>query len=165
MSNSIHGKMPTSDSSKNIIFLTPLPWKRLKIFGQIAHFFGNGEPGRHRFFQKPERYFDYFTRLLNQPGISLSGDITPSYGCLYSSTLRWVVDEFEQRGIRTCAVFILRDPVERFLSQQRMKLKAGHMNQNEMPTAPVSRPETSRTRQPTQQPSGNTVSPRSCLQP
>ena len=83
---------------------------------------------RHRFFQKPKRYFDYFTHLLNQPGISLSGDITPSYGCLSSSTLRWVVDEFEQRGIRTCAVFILRDPVERFLSQQRMKLrKAGQL--------------------------------------
>ena len=83
---------------------------------------------RHRFFQRPERYFDYFADLLNKPDISLSGDITPSYGCLSSSTLRWVIDEFEQRGVRTCAVLILRDPVERFLSQQRMKLrKAGRL--------------------------------------
>ena len=81
---------------------------------------------RNRFFQKQERYFDYFTKLLSPPGIILSGDITPSYGCLSSSTFRWVIDEFQQRGVRTCAVLILRDPVERFLSQQRMKLrKAG----------------------------------------
>lgn len=83
---------------------------------------------RHRFLKQPDRYFDYFTHLLNQTSINLSGDITPSYGCLSSSTLSWVINKFQQRGIRTCAVLILRDPVERFLSQQRMKLrKAGEL--------------------------------------
>ena len=105
----------TLDSFANFRPIHPFPWKWRTW-------------RRHRFFQRPERYFDYFADLLNQPDISLSGDITPSYGCLSSSTLRWVIDEFEQRGVRTCAVLILRDPVERFLSQQRMKLrKAGRL--------------------------------------
>ena len=105
----------TLDAFANFQPVRPFPWK-WRTFR------------RHRFFQRPERYFDYFADLLNQPDISLSGDITPSYGCLSSSTLRWVIDEFEQRGVRTCAVLILRDPVERFLSQQRMKLrKAGRL--------------------------------------
>ena len=30
---------------------------------------------RNRFFQKPERYFDYFTKLLSKPGVTLCGDI------------------------------------------------------------------------------------------
>ena len=105
----------TLDSFANFRPIHPFPW-RWRTWR------------RHRFFQRPERYFDYFADLLNKPDISLSGDITPSYGCLSSSTLRWVIDEFEQRGVRTCAVLILRDPVERFLSQQRMKLrKAGRL--------------------------------------
>tara|TARA_B100000900_G_scaffold45608_1_gene33904 strand:+ start:520 stop:1377 length:858 start_codon:yes stop_codon:yes gene_type:complete len=105
----------TLDAFANFQPVRPFPWK-WRTFR------------RHRFFQRPERYFDYFADLLNKPDISLSGDITPSYGCLSSSTLRWVIDEFEQRGVRTCAVLILRDPVERFLSQQRMKLrKAGRL--------------------------------------
>ena len=78
---------------------------------------------RGRFFQDPKRYFDYFTRLLNRPGCRLSGDITPSYGCLSAETLRWIRDAFKHRSIRTCPVFILRDPIERLLSQQRMQLR------------------------------------------
>tara|TARA_B100001939_G_scaffold337955_1_gene342964 strand:- start:248 stop:1090 length:843 start_codon:yes stop_codon:yes gene_type:complete len=84
---------------------------------------------RERFFREPKRYFDYFTRLLNQRKCSVSGDITPSYSCLSSNTMRWIQGEFTQRNIRTCSVFIMRDPVERLLSQQRMQLrKKGKLN-------------------------------------
>ena len=78
---------------------------------------------RERFFQDPNRYFDYFTGLLSRPGCRLSGDITPSYACLSADTLQWIGDAFKERSIRTCPVFILRDPIERLLSQQRMQLR------------------------------------------
>lgn len=78
---------------------------------------------RRRFIRNTDRYFDYFAKLLSNPSIKLTGDITPSYGCLSADTFRWVRDQFDQRGITTRIVFLLRDPVERVLSQQRMKLK------------------------------------------
>ena len=84
---------------------------------------------RKRFLNKPDRYFNYFSSLLKRDSIRLSGDITPSYGCLSASTLQWVRDEFAQRGVSTRIVFLMRDPVERILSQQRMQLrKRGDLN-------------------------------------
>ena len=78
---------------------------------------------RERFFREPNRYFDYFAGLLNQRNCLVTGDITPSYACLRGGTMQWIQEEFQQRNIRTCSVFILRDPIERLLSQQRMKLR------------------------------------------
>ena len=78
---------------------------------------------RYRFLKQSDRYFDYFDDLLKKPKIKLTGDITPSYGCLSAETLRWVREQFHERDIATKVVFILRDPVERVLSQQRIKLR------------------------------------------
>lgn len=78
---------------------------------------------RQRFFAEPNRYFDYFAGLLRRSGCRLSGDITPSYACLKPDTLQWIRGAFQDRAIRTCPVFILRDPIERLLSQQRMQLR------------------------------------------
>ena len=78
---------------------------------------------RKRFLQDSNRYFDYFSHLLSNPAIKLTGDITPSYSCLSAETLAWARDQLFKRGITTRVVFLLRDPVERILSQQRMKLR------------------------------------------
>jgi len=78
---------------------------------------------RKRFLQDSNRYFDYFSHLLSKPAIKLTGDITPSYSCLSAETLAWARDQLFKRGITTRVVFLLRDPVERILSQQRMKLR------------------------------------------
>ncbi|WP_413441936.1 sulfotransferase family protein [Synechococcus sp. MIT S1220] len=78
---------------------------------------------RYRFLEKPDRYFNYFSKILSRSDIKLTGDITPSYSCLKKETLFWTRDQFLKRGITTKAVFIMRDPVERILSQQRMKLR------------------------------------------
>ena len=78
---------------------------------------------RKRFLQDSNRYFDYFNHLLCKPGIKLTGDITPSYSCLSAETLAWARDQLSKRGVNTRVVFLLRDPVERILSQQRMKLR------------------------------------------
>ena len=78
---------------------------------------------RKRFLQDSNRYFNYFNHLLSEPAVQLTGDITPSYSCLSAETLAWARDQLSKRGITTRVVFLLRDPVERILSQQRMQLR------------------------------------------
>ena len=87
---------------------TPLKWRTWR---------------RARFIEQPERYFDYFTSRLKPSHIRLTGDITPSYAGLEAKSYQRIKQAFAQRGVRTRAVFIMRDPVERFLSQQRMQLR------------------------------------------
>ena len=78
---------------------------------------------RNRFIKKPERYFNYFAEKLKRKDILLTGDITPSYACLTPSTYQFIRSEFEKRNILTRVVFLMRDPTERYLSQQRMQLR------------------------------------------
>ena len=78
---------------------------------------------RARFIANPERYFDYFASRLKPAKIRLTGDITPSYAGLSAESYRRIQQAFAQRSVKTRAVFIMRDPVERFLSQQRMQLR------------------------------------------
>ena len=87
---------------------TPLKWRTWR---------------RARFIQQPELYFDYFASRLKPPRIRLTGDITPSYAGLSAQSFRSIKDAFKERGVQMRAVFIMRDPVERFLSQQRMRLR------------------------------------------
>ncbi|MDC3044192.1 sulfotransferase family protein [bacterium] len=78
---------------------------------------------RAQFIARPERYFDYFAARLKPARIRLTGDITPSYAGLSAESYQRIQQGFAQRGVKTRAVFIMRDPVERFLSQQRMQLR------------------------------------------
>ena len=83
---------------------------------------------RQRFFADPRRYYDYFTWLLQRPrrpgrAVCLTGDITPSYALLSSETFLGIHKQFQQRGVPVRPVFLLRDPIERIISSQRMKLR------------------------------------------
>ena len=78
---------------------------------------------RQRFIAQPQRYFDYFASLLRRPGIQLTGDITPSYSALSPHTLQEILANFEQREISVRPVFLMRDPIERIISYQRMQLR------------------------------------------
>jgi len=78
---------------------------------------------RQSFFKDTGRYYDYFYNLLSKPHINLTGDITPSYSCLSANTLTTIKREFTQRGIPIRPVFLMRDPIERVISSQRMKLR------------------------------------------
>ena len=83
---------------------------------------------RQWFIQNPNRYTDYFSWLLTRPRfrggqIRLTGDITPSYAALNAETLGEIKTNFEQRGIPVKPVFLMRDPLERLISSQRMKLR------------------------------------------
>lgn len=84
---------------------------------------------RQRFFKDPNRYYNYFARLLSHAQIKVTGDITPSYCSLRSITLKTILSEFKARQIDVRPVFLMRDPVERILSSMRMKLrKEGRLN-------------------------------------
>lgn len=83
---------------------------------------------RQWFIHHPEHYTDYFAWLLKRPRlrgaqISLTGDITPSYALLDADTLKATKVSFAQRGIPVKPVFLMRDPIERIISSQRMKLR------------------------------------------
>jgi len=83
---------------------------------------------RQWFIRNPKRYTDYFAWLLKRPRfrgnqIRLTGDITPSYALLSAETLGEIKTNFEQRGIPVKPVFLMRDPLERLISSQRMKLR------------------------------------------
>ena len=83
---------------------------------------------RQWFIRNPKHYTDYFAWLLKRPRfrgnqIRLTGDITPSYALLSAETLGEIKTNFEQRGIPVKPVFLMRDPLERLISSQRMKLR------------------------------------------
>ena len=83
---------------------------------------------RQWFIHNPEHYTEYFQWLLTRPRlrgaqIQLTGDITPSYALLSADTLKGINTSFQARGIPVKPVFLMRDPIERLISSQRMKLR------------------------------------------
>lgn len=70
----------------------------------------------------PELYFDYFAGLAQRRGpVRATGDLTPDYAMLSAERMRDIAARFDRRGLRTVAVFLMRDPVERIYSHIRMK--------------------------------------------
>ena len=83
---------------------------------------------RQWFIHHPRHYTEYFNWLLKRPRlretqIRLTGDITPSYALLSAGTLKEIKTNFHERGIPVKPVFLMRDPIERLISSQRMKLR------------------------------------------
>ena len=70
----------------------------------------------------PDRYFDYFSNLLEHEH-HFSADFSPSYSALNSDTLLTFRQNFRQRGVKTKAIFVMREPVCRLESAIRMKMK------------------------------------------
>lgn len=71
------------------------------------------------------RYFSYLEGLLDRPGKSLTGDITPAYAGLSDDIMLNIRDGFMSLGIGVKSVFIMRDPVERHVPAARMNLRKG----------------------------------------
>ena len=78
---------------------------------------------RRRFLIDPQSYTAFFSSRLQQHNICLTGDMTPSYSMLSAKTLRCVADPFKHLGIAVRPVFLMRDPIERIISSQRMWLR------------------------------------------
>lgn len=66
------------------------------------------------------RYFDYFEHILSKSDVHLTGDFTPVYSLLSEKRLAEIKRRFEQRGIQVKVIFLMRDPVERIWSAERM---------------------------------------------
>ena len=74
--------------------------------------------------ENPSLYPDYFINLAqSRPGVTLVGDITPSYALLGAEQLQTVKRAMEVAGFVVKPVFILRDPVTRMESAYRMMLR------------------------------------------
>lgn len=87
----------------------------------LRAFLSEGRARQRGIFQAfPITYFRYFERLLANPGLRITGDITPSYSGLAEPRVRQIRDEFAARGIRCKALFMMRDPLERCWSAVRM---------------------------------------------
>ena len=72
----------------------------------------------------PTFYYDYFAGLLTtRREARVTADVTPAYGMLSSGRLDEIRTEFAARGIRTVSIFLMRDPVDRVLSQIRMQVR------------------------------------------
>lgn len=90
---------------------------------------GMSEPAhylRWRLQNDRSQYFAYFEKLLAQPGITMTGDITPSYAALPAPLLAKIKDGFEASGTKVKVLFSMRDPVARIRSQYRMDLDKGN---------------------------------------
>lgn len=98
------------------------PRRRKRIFEWISSFGPASEKNlRAKFRRNKNIYFRYFTKLVHQsPKISITGDITPSYSALPPEKLREIKLNLEQRGFRVVVFFLMRDPVERCISSNRM---------------------------------------------
>jgi hypothetical protein len=76
---------------------------------------------RAAFWAAPELYFDYFESLLKRSdSVVLAADITPSYAALSPERYASIRREFATRGVEVRVVFLMRDPVERIWSAERM---------------------------------------------
>lgn len=99
-------------------------WMRRKIEAeaQTTSEDGVGSPThRLRLADDLDAYADYLAGLLDAPGVLATADITPSYALLRAETVVAVREAMAARGVRTVAVFLMRDPVERLWSQVRMR--------------------------------------------
>lgn len=65
-------------------------------------------------------YFDYFEYILLKGNTYVTGDFTPEHCLLSSQRLDEIKNEFNARGIKVKVIFLMRDPVERIWSAQRM---------------------------------------------
>lgn len=74
-----------------------------------------------------EEYFNYFAKILANPKVCRSGDVTPSYAALPENTIRKIKYGFDIRNINTRAIFSMRDPVARIRSHFNMNQQKGYI--------------------------------------
>ncbi len=121
-------------------YRAPEPSMLGKLRSRAKTALGAPEPARHlrwRLQRDEGAYFDYFTVLLNAPGICRTGDITPSYSALPAEVLARLKSGFESRGITVKLLFSMRDPVDRIRSQLRMEMEKGRLPQSDQNEAPL----------------------------
>jgi len=99
---------------------TPGRKKRLKNY--LDSFFRTDSLSiRHKFRRNHKHYFSYFRKLVDGSSqVFITGDITPSYAALPVKVLRYIKSQLEKNGFRVRVIFLMRDPVARCISANRM---------------------------------------------
>jgi hypothetical protein len=98
--------------------------ERLETSEQLLVSPGNKNGGTFKlldFLYDYDNYFDYFNGLYIKDSITLTGDITPAYSGLSSNVFQTIRDGFMARGVTVKVIFLMRDPVERFISNYQMQ--------------------------------------------
>lgn len=85
-----------------------------------------GESIRARLQRNPDAYFQFFKTILETPGISVTGDITPAYSGLTVESLERIKCEFTKYNITTGVLFFMRDPVARCVSAVQMNRRKSY---------------------------------------
>lgn len=91
-------------------------------------------------------YASYFRGLI-EGQITLTGDISPSYSYLSSRSLQNIKNLLEGYGFNVKVIFLLRDPVERIWSAQRMIIRNNKRKQTDVETMIQKLPKFSRLNQ------------------
>jgi hypothetical protein len=79
---------------------------------------------RHKFRRNHRHYFSYFQKLTDQTKQPyLTGDITPSYAGLSVKVLKNIKSGLEKSGFNVKVMFLMREPVARCISANRMYSK------------------------------------------
>lgn len=121
-------------------YRTPEPSFLGKLRARTKVALGAPEPAAHlrwRLQRSDNAYFDYFAGILAQPGVTRTGDITPSYSALSPETLTRIRDGFATRSIPVKVLFSMRDPVDRLRSHLRMEMEKGRRTQSAENDAPL----------------------------
>ena len=106
----------------------PSRWELTRA--QAKRRLGLSEPAhvlRWRLQTDRDAYFSYFAKLLGQPGIRSTGDVTPSYAALPAPLLKGIQDGFQAKEIHTRAMFAMRDPIARLRSHLNMEIAKGRI--------------------------------------
>ena len=98
------------------------PGRKKRFENYLDSFFGSDSLSiRHKFRRNHKHYFSYFRKLVDSPDqVFITGDITPSYAALPVKVLRYIKSSLEKNGFRVRVIFLMRDPVARCISANRM---------------------------------------------
>jgi hypothetical protein len=102
--------------------LDTTPGRKKRFENYLNSFFGSDSLSiRHKFRRNHKHYFSYFRKLVDSPDrVFITGDITPSYAALPVKVLRYIKSSLEKNGFRVRVIFLMRDPVARCVSANRM---------------------------------------------
>jgi hypothetical protein len=105
---------------KHVLDMTPDSKQRIKNYFQ-SFLSSDLLSMIYKFRRNHKHYFSYFRKLVdNSDPVFITGDITPSYAALPVKALQYIKSSLEKNGFRVRVVFLMRDPVARCISANRM---------------------------------------------
>ena len=82
-------------------------------------------------------YHSFFLRLLRNPGVDITMDISPAYCAVNADILKFVRDGFLKHDVDFKVVFLMREPVERSWSMMRLLYQRQGKVENAIPSREI----------------------------